>query len=191
MQLFIDRGAKLNWRDCHKRTPLGYAAKMGNNRNLSILLSHGADPLIPDHWGHTPLSEAVKLNSHSILKTLLQYNHTIHDRLVSGMSVLHLAAAYGDVETLRLLVSSGDFRYLDIEKCNAEGLTAQGLFDRRGEDSEPEMREAWRVLMETIARQRGCEHELDQQNTSEDDADSDNGDFADAYEYQTAEVGST
>jgi ankyrin repeat protein len=191
MQLFIDHGAELNWRDCHKRTPLGYAAKMGNSRNLSILLSHGADPFIPDHWGHTPLSEAVKLNHHCILKILLQYNHTIHCRLASGTSILHLAAAYGDVETLRLLVSGGNFRYLDLEECNAEGLTAQSLFDRRGDDSEPELREAWRVLIETIVRQRGCENEPDQQNESKDDTDSDNGDFVDAYEYQSSEVGST
>lgn len=194
MQLFVGRGAELNWRDCHKRTSLGYAAKMGKSRNVSFLLSQGADPLIPDHWGHTPLSEAVQLNHHYILQMLLQHNHTIpNEKLVSGMSVLHLAAAYGDVETLRLLVASGDVRYLDPDECNAEGLTAQGLFDRRGEDREPELREAWRVLIETIVRRRGHENAPEQQNEIEDSSDSDDSDFhsfADAYEYQSAEVGS-
>ena len=113
LKLFVEAGADLDWRDCHRRTPLGYAAKMGKSRNLSYLLSRGADPHIPDHWGHTPFSEAVQQNHHHVLRELLRNDSTIPERkLLSGMSILHIAATNADIETLRLL-GSGDVRNLD------------------------------------------------------------------------------
>lgn len=191
MRLFVDSGAELDWRDCHKRTPLGYAAKMGRSRNVSFLLSRGADPRIADHWGHTPLSEAVQLNHHRILQQLLQHNRIIpNEKLVSAMSVLLLAAAYGDVETLRL-VASGDVTDLDPDECNAEGLTAQDLFNRRGDDAEPELRAAFRALIETIVQQDDNENAQEQPSEIDSRGDSDDADvdsFTDAVEYQSAEI---
>jgi ankyrin repeat protein len=184
LKLFVDSGADLNWRDCHKRTPLGYAAKMGKSRNLSYLLSQGADPYIPDHWGHTPFSEAVQQNHHRVLELLLQDNMVPRTKLINGMSILHLAATYGDIETLRLL-ASGDIRNLDPDEHNADGLTALNLFNLR-EGVESELQEAFHALLQTILRNSHASERGEMERTSDTSGDVDR--FVDAVEYQSTEV---
>jgi ankyrin repeat protein len=184
IKLFVNSGADVNWQDCHKRTPLGYAAKMGNCHNLSYLLSQGADPHIPDHWGHTPFSEAAQQNHHGILQLLLQEDPIIPgSKLLNGLSILHLAAAHGDVETLRIL-ASGDTRTLNLDKCNAEGLTAEDLFNLRS-DAGLELNEACHALIETIIQNHSALGQGEIERI--DDADLDVDEFADAVEYQNVE----
>jgi ankyrin repeat protein len=36
VELLVESGADINWRDCHKRTPLGYAAKMEGRPQLAL-----------------------------------------------------------------------------------------------------------------------------------------------------------
>jgi ankyrin repeat protein len=67
LKRLIDAGADPNWRDCHKRTSLGYAAKRGVVRAVDFFLSCVADPHIPDHWSYTPLWEAIRENYHQVL----------------------------------------------------------------------------------------------------------------------------
>ena len=135
LELFVQNGADVNWRDCHKRTPMGYAAKMGKSRNLGYLLSQGADPHTPDYWGHTPFSEAVLHRHHRVLQLLLRKDNIIPKvKLISRMSILRLAATDGGIKTLRLLASR-DIRNLEPDECNTEGQTAQDLSCKRLQDS--------------------------------------------------------
>src|SRR5207253_2787581 len=101
LNLLINAGAEVNWRDCHNRTALGYAAKMNRLENARFLLSRGADPEIADHWGYTPLMEAAYQHHHDILQVLLEATPIILNRkTANGMAVLHVIALYSDRRTL-------------------------------------------------------------------------------------------
>lgn len=50
-QLFLDRGASVNIKDCDQHTPLHYAAEYGNEEVASLLLKYGADIEARDMYG--------------------------------------------------------------------------------------------------------------------------------------------
>jgi ankyrin repeat protein len=131
LKLMIDAKAEVNWRDCHNSTALGYPAKMNRPDNARFLLSHGADSNIADHWGYTPLIEAVYQNHHNILQVLLEANPNIpNPKAANGMTVLHVAALYGDEQTLQIL-SKANVSQLSPEDTSSNGSTALELFTQR------------------------------------------------------------
>ena len=75
-ELLID-GVDMNWQDCHKRTALGYAAKMVQRQNLIYLLGRGADYAIHDHWGYTLLHESMHLHIFEAIHSLLYFPRRI------------------------------------------------------------------------------------------------------------------
>jgi ankyrin repeat protein len=180
LKRLVDAGADLNWQDCHKRTSLGYAAKRGVVRAVDFFLSSGADPHIPDHWGYTPLCEAIHENHHQVLWRLLQVNDIITTaKTVDGRSILHLAAIHGDIETLRAL-RYGNLEVLDSSECDDEGLTAQDLFRLR-EGTEPVLQESFQALLNSIVHSKKAWEESDSSGSESE------GDFTDAIEYQIDE----
>lgn len=149
IKLMVDAGADVNWRDCHKRTALGYCAKMNRPENTRYLLQRGADASIADHWGYTPLVEAVYQNHHDVLRILL-YTHVriSNERTANGMTVLHIAALYGDELTLRILASA-DVRQLSPHDITRDGRTAGELFVQRENVDDP-LRGAFEDLLDSI-----------------------------------------
>jgi hypothetical protein len=180
LKLLVDAGADLNWRDCHKRTSLGYAAKRGVVRAVDYFLSRGADSHIPDHWGYTPLCEAIHENHHQVLWRLLQVDGIITSaKTVDGKSILHLAAIHADGETLRAL-KYGNIEVLNSSDCDCDGLTAQDLFRLR-EGTEPILQESFQALLDRIYHRKQAPEESDSGGSESE------GDFTDAIEYQIDE----
>ena len=130
LKFLVKGGAKLDFQDCHQRTSLGYAAKMGKFRGVEYLLSAGADASICDSWGYAPLFEAVQHNHHSSLQAIVQHRTipTIRDQ--NGSSVLHIAALYGDPETMNIL-GQFELQKLDLAKLDKNGMSAQDFFNLR------------------------------------------------------------
>jgi ankyrin repeat protein len=184
LKRLVDAGADINWRDCHKRTSLGYAAKRGVARAVEFFLSRGADPHIPDHWGYTPLCEAVHENHHQVLRILLQVNGMITTaKTKEGKSILHIAALHGDIETLHAL-KDGRLEVLNPLERDNEGLSPRELFDSR-EDTDPALEEAFVALVSLgIRSDEGDDVELQLEEHSGDESESA---FVDAVEHQVDE----
>lgn len=181
LHLLVDNGAKVNWRDCHKRTPLGYAAKMGQVGNLRYLLSRGADPGLSDHWGYTPLFEAVHQNHYEILEVLLDNDACVpSSKSHGGMSILHVVASFSDKRTTRILADRGVAKDLARDEHNHDGLTALDLFEGR-QLIEREHRAAFDYLLDGVC---GRSTSPSQFFNSSDDDSVDGEAFIDAVEVQ-------
>jgi ankyrin repeat protein len=184
LRILVDAGSHLNWRDCHKRTAVGVAAGGGKTENVSYLISRGADPRIPDHFGYAPIHQAVEHNYHRLLERLLQEHDIIPTtKAANGMTILHIAALWSDIETMRLLATNEEIKILDPDECNDEGLTPQNLFDDR-ENVTPELREAFRALIDAILRNDDTPEPSDvESNHDSNDNDCDR-EYTDAVEFQ-------
>jgi len=184
LRILIDAGSHLDWRDCHKRTPLGYAAKVGKTETVSYLISRGANPRIPDVWGYAPIHEAVQHNYHRLLERLLQEDDIIPTvKAVDGMTILHLLALHGDMQTIRLLTANEEIKNLDPDERNDGGLTPQDLLDDR-ENAAPELRDAFAALIAATLR-NGDKRDCGNIERSDGDGDNDaDGEFTDAVEFQ-------
>ena len=184
LRILVDAGSHLNWRDCHRRTAVGVAAGGGKTENVSFLISRGADPRIPDHWGYAPIHEAVEHNYHRLLERLLQEHDIVPiTKTVKGMTILHIAALWSDIETMHLLAKCEDIKILDPDECNDEGLSPQNLFDDR-ENVTPKLREAFRALIEATL----CNDDAPKTSNVESNHDPNEsdgcGEFTDAVEFQ-------
>jgi ankyrin repeat protein len=131
LALLLNAGTNVDWRDCHQRTALGFCAKMNRPDNAQFLLSRGADASLADHWGFTPLLEAIYQNHHEVLDVLLGFDDVLPDLVTAkGMTVLHVAAVYADEWTLKRLCSA-DLRRLRRDDEDGNGATAAELFAKR------------------------------------------------------------
>ncbi len=130
LEVLVSCGAKLNSQDCHQRTALGYAARMGKFKAVEYLLSSGANAGLVDIWGFPPLFECLRHNHHRCLRILLQHGPVPICADINGMSALHIAALYSNVETLNVFAEHG-LDQVDIKSLNHDGMTAQDLFNRR------------------------------------------------------------
>ncbi|XP_032126209.1 POTE ankyrin domain family member A-like [Sapajus apella] len=70
----VDRKCQLNCFDSHKRTALIKAVQCQQEECATILLKQGADPDLPDIYGHTALHYAVHNEDQSLAERLLLYS---------------------------------------------------------------------------------------------------------------------
>ncbi|KAM6513650.1 hypothetical protein FALCPG4_016031 [Fusarium falciforme] len=71
VQLLLGKGADIELRDVHGRTPLSYATSKGDEVIVRLLLDNGADIESEDDHGRTPLSYAVSKGHKVIIQLLL------------------------------------------------------------------------------------------------------------------------
>ncbi|MBT8086657.1 MAG: ankyrin repeat domain-containing protein [Gammaproteobacteria bacterium] len=97
-----DPKAKLGW------TALSLAAVKGHVDVVQVLLAGGADPNIRDTYGWTPLMRAADRRRAGVVRLLLDVgNIDTTIRQEAGSTALHIAAAVGDVDIVRMLVAHG------------------------------------------------------------------------------------
>ncbi len=131
----LEAGAQVNVRCSQGRSPVMEAVNKNNVEALKVLLRHGADVDCANNVGATPLHEGIRYNSHEALATLLETNvdHSLRDK--RNRSVLHWAAEFADLETLKIL------RYerlqgLNVEDQCEEQLTAIEIAENRRKEEE-------------------------------------------------------
>jgi ankyrin repeat protein len=89
----------INALDKHDRTAIWWAASRGKPEDVMTLLSHGANPNIPDAKSTFALHEAVRNGHQHCAKMLLAYGAQVDCRTLSGDTPLHHASQFPQVRT--------------------------------------------------------------------------------------------
>ncbi|MEJ2515619.1 MAG: ankyrin repeat domain-containing protein [Gammaproteobacteria bacterium] len=125
----VAAGAELEARASLGWTALLVASAKGRTEAVAELLAAGANCNARDVYGWTPLMRAVDGHYLDTARVLLEQGHVdVNNQEESGNTALHLAAADGDVETIRLLLEHG--ARPDI--ANYMGMTAEAVARTRG-----------------------------------------------------------
>ncbi|XP_031420658.1 ankyrin repeat domain-containing protein 24 isoform X2 [Clupea harengus] len=95
------------------------AAERGDERSLSIFLTHGADVRATNGSGKTALHLAAKAGHTLCMQTLLQSNCSIDATDLQGRTAVHDAVLAGSVSSVKLLCSRG----ASINSVDMDGIT--------------------------------------------------------------------
>ncbi|MFG0326813.1 MAG: ankyrin repeat domain-containing protein [Phycisphaerales bacterium JB037] len=88
----LERGVQVQATDPAGRTPLHWAAAVGDTESIALLLAHGADPNAADALGRTPLHDAARFAQPASAERLLAAGADPNHRARLGMTPLHYAA---------------------------------------------------------------------------------------------------
>ena len=220
VEALIKAGANVNQRAVRNKTPLHTAASKDNVEGVRMLLQAGAKPqrtmsgqspmdmaamadackVVRYLWENdlesrnpgefiTPVGFAVTFNSHGALALLLKLGSEYRS-VVMGWTVLHCAAKYGNLGTIKILADFG-LRGMDPVLRDTNGCTPKDLFARRYDDPPEDMAMEFGRLMESVrALSKEAPEEIaqdgkrdacgDRDGEGEDESEDE---FADAEEY--------
>lgn len=148
VRILLQYGADVNAEDTEHRTPLLVATQNGMLSNARALLEHGADIDHKAEDGWTSLASCIFWNMHDSILFLLEHGASYTLATDEGDTVLHIAARYGDVDTLDILGDAG-LEGLDPEALNEAGRSALEIADGRTEE-EPLWYKAFRDMLERV-----------------------------------------
>jgi ankyrin repeat protein len=101
------------------RTPLSWAASMGNKALVKLLLEKGAELDSKSSNGQTPLSWAAANGHEAVVKLLLEKGAELEAKSNSGLTPLSWVAANGHKAVVKLLLEKG----AELEAKSNSGLT--------------------------------------------------------------------
>ncbi|KAJ1986233.1 hypothetical protein H4R33_003481 [Dimargaris cristalligena] len=123
---------QLNCVDYDGRTPLHLAASEGRFRACEFLLTNGASVHVLDHFGHTPIFDAVRKRSLKCVQMLVQAGAMFNGTEQKDICFRFASAAIqGDINMLKLFVLAG----IDVNKPNFDDRTALHLAAAAGQDA--------------------------------------------------------
>lgn len=110
IKTLLDFGANIESCGAEGRTPLILAALNDDLDIATLLLEYNANINATSTTAQTPLTTAITHNSHNVLRLLLDrwQEYSTCPRL-QGPNLLQLAAFYGDLDTIRILIGVDHF----------------------------------------------------------------------------------
>ncbi|KAJ1654708.1 hypothetical protein IWQ61_005404 [Dispira simplex] len=124
LQRLLGARFQLNCVDYDGRTPLHLAASEGRVEACDFLLRNGASVHVLDHFGHTPLYDAIRKRSERCVRMLVRAGALFNERENREVAFQFIhAAAQGDVDLLKLYGLTD----IDVNKPGLEGRTALHL----------------------------------------------------------------
>lgn len=111
------------------RTPLNFAVRMDFPEHTQVLIDHGANMECTDgFWQRTILLNAIYWNCHKVIPILLESGASTDALDVRNATILHHAARYSNLETLKILADH-NLGLLDINVKDDNGHTAWEIFE--------------------------------------------------------------
>ncbi|KAK2608640.1 hypothetical protein QQS21_002869 [Conoideocrella luteorostrata] len=135
VQLLLDRGAEIDFRDMRGQTPLSLAAENGREQVVNLLIRRGAnidsisDDVCADY--QTPLSYAAARGDERMVNLLLHYNANVDLQSLQEATALILAAENGYDGIVRLLLQQN----ADIDLQDYRDKTALARAASNGHES--------------------------------------------------------
>ena len=152
----VNAGANPNARNAYGCTPLTLAA-IANNYSIALsLLNVGADIEALDKKGESPLQGTLRFNANDTLQILLCRGADYHRPNRDGQFILHLAAAYGGLQTINILIDSL-IKDLDPDIPNRKGETALQVAQDRKEKPDGFVKRFEELLIDIRIRNTVCE----------------------------------
>ena len=103
--ILVGKGANIEQKDNHGRTPIHYAAKRGNLLLVELIHKSYANVNARTNDGLVPLHYASQQGNYSIVEYLLKYgNASVDAHANNGMTALHFACRNGRLEVARYLL---------------------------------------------------------------------------------------
>lgn len=147
------------------------------------LAQEGADPNQRDYTGRTPLQLAVMCSTPAIVKCLINHGARLVARLADGRTALHIAAARGNLEMVKIIMEKSEANEAEEEMKQLRKKDAREASQKTG-DKAPEEQE------KSAADDDGDAHMDDDEGFEDDDTDMlDDEDHEDA-EMRSATTGS-
>jgi len=103
IQRYVRNGADLSAGDYDGRTCMHLAASEGRMEIVKYLLDMGTDPNVTDRMGSTPMEDAIR-HGHREVQRVLRDSGAM---LVGHADTMCTAAATGDIDTIRTMISNG------------------------------------------------------------------------------------
>ena len=131
IKLLLDRGAKVDPKDCLENTPLHFATQKSDLQVMQLLLENKAQPNEKDKYGNTPLHMCIndsqwmenKEQFYKKVQLLIDNGAKLDEKNNSGKSPLKLAEKRGFWEILEFL------RARSPENPSDEELLVRAFFD--------------------------------------------------------------
>jgi ankyrin repeat protein len=120
---------KLNRRDNNGNTPLMWAASVGNEQLVELLIDQGASVNLQNFVGETALYIAAARGFEKICALLIENGSNTRFSTLEGSSPLHIAAASGHVSIVYLLATRGAY----LNSTDEEGDTPLHYAVREGQ----------------------------------------------------------
>ncbi len=118
--------------------PLHLAARNRDSRVLEALVEAGADlDLLDRRNGWTPLLHAIHLRNDDAARVLVEAGAEVNRSADSGVTPLAMAAGYGMVGAVVVLLENGADPYLDVQDANPLWAAAGGGAIRDFTDGPP------------------------------------------------------
>lgn len=119
LERIIWRSGNLGWKDIVSRTLLHYAAKYHHPEIIEVLVKNGADIHAQDHWGETPLHNAIEdfpetkdKKAYETLTVLVKNGSDIHAKDQSGKTPIDIAREKGYDDIVEFLEKSEETKEL-------------------------------------------------------------------------------
>ncbi|MCE5318093.1 MAG: ankyrin repeat domain-containing protein, partial [Parachlamydia sp.] len=119
LEIIIRHGLFSNDKSKENYTPLHYAAAAGIPRNIELLIRRGArvDETNTERDKVTPLHRAIRSNQASAVSCLLSHNANMLACTSESQNAFHIAAEYGLVDILNILIQRARTLNLDLTAC--------------------------------------------------------------------------
>ena len=142
-------GANINCVTKRNFTPLMVSVFERRPKMCEFLLRKGADMDISSLYGHPPLFEAIRRQSHACLRLLLEAGASYTVIAEDKSTILHHTAQHGNFETLEILIEA-KLGNMDTLAMDSRGRQAKDIAAAR-EESMPGFRLAFSFLEDAVS----------------------------------------
>lgn len=178
-------GANIHTANQRGETLLHRASIRDNTRNVRWLIAHGIDANKADNSGCTALHQCIRNGCHKTLAILLEARCYVDTQANNGRTILHDAAAYGDLQMLTDLFGA-TLDFVDPDTRDFQDMTAEDVFNtvrhENIEEDEAQRLASMRIFIELMKKMHITVTRSSQSSSPTSEKNADLNEFFDANE---------